>query len=62
MHKVKVVLPPEGELYGFPKPIPLFRTKNDFRRWMLQNGYPQELIDDGQLDHCKYYEEDFIVE
>ena len=55
-------MPPEGELYGFPKPVPVFRTKNDFRHWMLQNGYPRELIDDGQLDHCKYYEEDFIVD
>jgi hypothetical protein len=49
-------MPPDGELYGFPKPVPVFNTRNDFRRWILLQGYPQELIDQGQLDYCRYYD------
>jgi hypothetical protein len=56
MIKVRVVDPPDGNQFGFPKPVPTFKTKNDFRRWMVNNGYPQELIDQGLLDYCKYYD------
>lgn len=56
--KVRVVMPPEGEDWGFPKPCPSFKTKNDFRKWMLNNGYPQKLIDQSQLDYCKFYDEE----
>ena len=53
-------MPPFGEDYGFPKPVPTFRSKNDFRKWMLINGYPRQLIDQGQLDYCKFYEQDIF--
>lgn len=56
MIKVRVIDPPDGRDYGFPKPVPSFKTKNDFRKWMLLNGYPQQLIDQGQLDYCRYYD------
>ena len=54
--KVRYIDPPEGDDYGFPKPVPAFRTRNDFRKWMVLNGYPQTLIDQGMLDYCKYLE------
>lgn len=53
--KVRMIDPPEGRDYGFPKPCPSFKTKNDFRKWMVQSGYPQQLIDQGLLDYCKFF-------
>jgi hypothetical protein len=61
MHTIKTVMPPDGGDYGFPKPVPPFKTKNEFRRWMANNGYPQHLIDSGQLDYCKYIDMEWNV-
>lgn len=56
--KVLMVDPPEGWLYGFPKPFPggMKMSPNDKIRWFRDNGYPQELIDQGMLQHVRYYE------
>jgi hypothetical protein len=62
MHTIKMVLPPDGEDYGFPKPVPTFNTRNEFRKWAFLQGYPQHLIDDGQLDYCKYIEMEYEVD
>ena len=56
MIKVRVVDPPMGSDYGFPKPVPSFSNRNEFRKWMVNNGYPRELVDQGLLDYCKYYD------
>lgn len=48
--------PPSGWHYGFPKPIP--RDVDNVKEWLVQNGYPQELIDKlGEWFICRYWEE-----
>ena len=47
--KVKVVDPPNGWRYGFPKECP--EDVQDFRQWLLDNGYPEKDVDFA----CKYY-------
>lgn len=56
MLKVRVVMPPDGGDYGFPKPVPSFKTKNDFIKWMILQGYPEHLTD--QLQYCKFYDKE----
>jgi len=43
---------PEGWRYGFPKEFPDTVDQNNFVQWFLDQGYPQELIDQGMLEHC----------
>ena len=43
--------PPEGWKYGFPKPAPdnvdpvEFEKDENINKWLVENGYPQALID-----------------
>ena len=51
--------PPSGWMYGFPKPIPktvAFAAPDIFFDWMIENGYPASLIDDGHLQWCRFWE------
>ncbi len=49
--------PPSGWKYGFPKPIP--DEIKDVRPWLIENGYPQSLIDElGEHFYCRYWEID----
>jgi hypothetical protein len=49
--------PPSGWLYGFPKPIPEDRQK-DTIAWLVEQGYPKDLIDSfGEHFYCRYWEE-----
>jgi hypothetical protein len=41
--KRKMIDPPSGWKYGFPKEIP--EHIDDTRQWLLDNGYPQSEID-----------------
>ena len=41
---IKIIDPPSGWQYGFPKPIP--EDIKDVRQWLVENGYPQKEIDD----------------
>lgn len=59
-----IIDPPSGWQYGFPKPIPeeAFVDENgcpkDTRPWLVENGYPQELIDEfGEHFYCRYWEQ-----
>ena len=48
--------PPSGWKYGFPKPIPEERKK-DSLVWLVEQGYPQKLIDElRDCFYCKYWE------
>ena len=48
---------PSGWMYGFPKPIPEDRKK-DSLVWLVEQGYPQELIDKlGEHFYCRYWEQ-----
>lgn len=52
--KIKMVDPPSGWRYGFPKPMPEdLKSEQERVQWFLNNGYPQHLIDGGMLGHCR---------
>ena len=47
--------PPSGWKYGFPKVIPEERRK-DTLVWLVEQGYPQHLIDEfGEHFVCGYW-------
>jgi hypothetical protein len=51
-----IIDPPSGWQYGFPKPIPEDRKK-DSLVWLVEQGYPQKLIDElGEHFYCSYWE------
>lgn len=53
--------PPSGWKYGFPKRIPEDR-RYDSLTWLVEQGYPQELIDElGEHFYCRYYEQESAV-
>jgi len=57
---VIIVDPPQGWRYGFPKPCPDFSKANDnkaFEDWLVSEGYPQKLIDEGMSKYCRYWED-----
>jgi hypothetical protein len=41
----KMVDPPSGWRYGFPKMLPENFDQHKIREWLVENGYPQEEID-----------------
>jgi hypothetical protein len=52
--KIKMVDPPSGWRYGFPKPMPEdLNSEQERVQWFLDNGYPQSLIDDGMLKYVR---------
>jgi hypothetical protein len=52
-----IIDPPSGWKYGFPKPIPEDR-RYDSLTWLVENGYPQHLIDElGEHFYCRYWEQ-----
>ena len=52
---VQVVDPPSGWMYGFPKPMPAISSPKKRIKWFLDQGYPQALIDQGMLNHCRMW-------
>lgn len=56
MKKNKLIIdPPEGWKYGFPKEIP--QGVKDIKPWLIENGYPKELIDSyGEHFYYRYWE------
>ena len=58
--KITIIDPPNGCKYGFPKPIPEDRKK-DSAIWLVEQGYPQSIIDElGEYFFCRYWETDKI--
>jgi hypothetical protein len=54
--KILICDPPSGWKYGFPKAIPQDRL-NDTEAWLVEQGYPQALIDKlGEYFSCRYWE------
>jgi hypothetical protein len=57
MALITYIDPPSGWKYGFPKPIPDFTT--DHRKWIVEQGYPQKLIDElGEHFYVRYWREE----
>lgn len=50
---VKIVDPPSGWMYGFPRIMDHDPTKETVQEWFLRHGYPQKLIDKGMLEWCR---------
>ena len=56
-NKVKMIDPPSGWKYGFPKILPNNITNT--LKWLVENGYPQEEIDEfGDQFVCRHWEEE----
>lgn len=54
---MKMIDPPSGWKYGFPKPIPDYRI-NDQLVWLVEEGYPQKEIDNlGEYFFCRTWEQ-----
>lgn len=55
--KVLMFDPPSGWQYGFPKPIPQKCLDNDteFKRYLVQNGYPDHMLDMA-FKYSRYWE------
>ena len=54
---VKFIDPPSGWQYGFPKIIP--DDVEDSEAWLVEQGYPQELITRyGNHFYCRYWTEE----
>ena len=54
----KLIDPPEGWKYGFPKKLPLGFNVDDadsLKEWLVDNGYPAHLISD--KIRCRVWEE-----
>ena len=57
MAKIRMIDPPSGWKYGFPKPIPV--DIKDTLKWLVENGYPQEEIDQyGDHFYCRSWDMD----
>jgi len=41
---MRMIDPPSGWKYGFPKPIP--NDVKDIYKWLVDNGYPKNIIDE----------------
>ena len=42
--KVKMIDPPNGWMFGFPKEIP--EHVDNTVQWLIENGYPEKLVKD----------------
>lgn len=52
--KVKMIDPPSGWKYGFPKEIP--EHIDDTRQWLINNGYPEKDIKAlGESFWCRFW-------
>lgn len=54
--KVKIVDPPSGWKYGFPKELPA--DVEDFVQWLIDNGYPEEDAEFG-AKYCRWWEKEY---
>jgi hypothetical protein len=53
----KMIDPPEGWKYGFPKEIP--EDVTDVSGWLVENGYPlEEIAGYGIHFYCRYWDEE----
>ena len=58
--KLTMCDPPSGWKYGFPKAMPtVFISLEEFRNWLVSEGYPEEEIKSyGDHFYCRYWEEE----
>ena len=49
--------PPSGHRYGYPKVAPramLGCGSDELKAWLIETGYPKDLIDDTIVNHCRF--------
>ena len=52
---VRMIDPPSGWKYGFPKPIP--EDVVNVLEWLVKEGYPEkEIVSYGEHFYCRYWE------
>lgn len=49
---VLMIDPPRGSAYGFPKALTK-KSDQTLEAWLVENGYPQSMIDQGMAQHCR---------
>lgn len=54
----KMIDPPSGWKYGFPKEIPEDVTEDQLGDWLLNNGYPKEHLKLALEFHRYWYEDE----
>ena len=62
-NKVTMVDPDQGWRYGFPKELPKELKNKDISDWLIENGYPSEVVDtwkNSELGYvpCRYWQEE----
>ena len=62
---VTMVDPDMGWKYGFPKPLPKDFENEDLTEWLVENGYPREVIDKWKQSDlgylpCRFWETDVL--
>ncbi len=55
--KLLMIDPPSGWKYGFPRPYDA-KPDQTVGEWLIEKGYPKELVDKGMTRHCRYWESD----
>ena len=59
----QLIDPPQGWMYGFPKVfdftpshpnLPGEEYEQEFREWLVDNGYPRNLCTESNLRHCRF--------
>lgn len=50
-----IIDPPSGWQYGFPRPYDK-SSEETIEQWLVSEGYPQKLIDQGMAKYCRYWE------
>ena len=59
--RVKMIDPPSGWKYGFPKRIP--EDIIDVNKWLIENGYPETQISDfGDSFYCRFWIQELEIE
>lgn len=54
--KRKMIDPPSGWKYGFPKEIPKGVSGDGIKKWLVDNGYPKSEIDSyGDYFMCRFW-------
>jgi hypothetical protein len=48
---VRIIDPPSGWMYGFPKEIP--SNIKDIKKWIVDEGYPEKDLE--MLKYCRYW-------
>ena len=63
LNTVTMVDPDMGWKYGFPKPLPKDIENEDITEWLVENGYPREVIENWKQSElgylpCRFWEEE----